>query len=237
MKRTLSDAFGVRDLRLHPDDGDYACKVHEIAPFLRGFSPRRGVSSTSVENFLRSGETARLHNELRHFAVDFDDWCRCLHKLSLVDEPTLVVRLKDLQLQSTPYATMISNIGLSVYACFLYWNVRRSALETIARDASTGDASSVRLLSMQGVCDAGAWARAEPDRGWYSQAFPHVFHHIFRRHQTAEVAPPLGCPCSDLKLVVDLIRQMAIAKWHQIVAQEGRPVDVLLAKDVARMLL
>ena len=195
MKRNLSDASAVRDLRLRPDDDAYAHKVHEIVPFLRGFSPRRGVSSTSMENFLWSGETARLHNELRHFAVDFDDWCRCLHKLSLVDEPTLVVRLKDLQLQSTPYATMIANIGLSVYACFLYWNVSRSALEAIARDASIGDASSVRLLSMHGVCDTGAWARAEPVHGRYSQAFPHVFRHIFRRLMTVEVAPPLGCPC------------------------------------------
>lgn len=156
-------------------------KVKAVYPFLRRFNARQGVSSGSLTSFLLYGDVLSLQNSLGHFASDFDDWCRCLHKMSLLSVEWLARRLRALQRKRTPYAAMVHNLARSVYVCLIYWCVEPSVLREMSRRASIGDRACMDALTVPEVCGGASWCTCGPRSSPIGDTFSKSYELLFTR--------------------------------------------------------
>lgn len=195
---TRKDTKILRKLQLDItlEETKYNQVLHQIYPFLRKFSKRQGISSQCLSNYLSTGNLCYFNNFMGHYAIDFDDWCRCLHKLSTINQDLLLYRLREIQkIPNHPYKNLITNLGLVVYICILYWTISNDTLLNIVYNASQGESKFIDILNVNQVCDINDWLKIQNSRGYYSTKYPDVFKKTFQILKYNEVDLPLDYCC------------------------------------------
>tara|TARA_B100001057_G_scaffold469866_1_gene530625 strand:- start:420 stop:1136 length:717 start_codon:yes stop_codon:yes gene_type:complete len=170
--------------------------LHQIYPFLGKFSKRQGISSQCLTNYLFTGDLWYFNNFMSHYAIDFDDWCRCLHKLSTINQDLLSLRLREIQkLPNHPYKNLITNLGPVVYVCILYWTIPSNTLLNIVYNASQGESKFIDILNVNQVCDINDWLKIQNNPSGYPTKYPDVFIKTFQILKYNEVDLPLNYCC------------------------------------------
>ena len=217
----LGEAKRLKRLTLTHTDPNYVGKLQLLLPFLRRFSRRMGMSSASLSMALCHRD-ARYAQDGFH-AMDFDDWCRCLHKMSLFPLPCLANCLRALQRTDHVYARLIHNLAQSVYICLLYWCVPPQVLSELARRASLNESECVEALTVDDLCTAKDWTIV-PSRSYrwsmHAPAFARVFETTYDMLVRVEIEP-YARPCCSLMPCPGLLRRL----WRRRNVMSGQRVD------------
>ena len=195
---THKDTKILRKLQLDINNKEksYNQVLHQIYPFLSKFSKLQGISSQCLTNYLSTGNLWYFNNFMGHYAIDFDDWCRCLHKLSTINPDLLSQRLRGIQkIPNHPYKNLITNLGLVVYVCILYWTIPSNTLLSIVYNASQGESKFIDILNVNQVCNIKDWIKIQNNQGGYSTKYPDVFRKTFQILKYNEVDLPLDYCC------------------------------------------
>ena len=195
-------------------------KLAQIHPFLKRFSPRMGLSSEDLFTTLCTGDARYA----RFQAIDFDDWCRCLHKMSLF--PTSVLEKCLCQLQQTNhfYARLLHNLSHSVYICLLYWCVPPHFLSEMVRRASLNKSKYIELLTVDNVCTIQDWTTV-PSMSWpwsmHSASCAQVFSKAYDSLVRYEMEPFARVCCSIVPKFSRLKRA-----WDRRSVVLGQRIDI-----------
>ena len=194
--------------------------------FARRCSSEHGLSSTALWTSLYHGD---LRYAKQSHALDFDDWCRCLHKMSLFPVSVLAKGLRDLQTTDPAYAFLLFNLAQSVYICLLYWCVPVHALTELCRRASLGRAEYAELLTVNGMCTAKDWSIV-PSRTFpwhrHNPSCARVFCDSYRALVSFEFEPDAQMCCLILPRVPACIRTLR-RMWERHVVVRGERADNL----------
>lgn len=196
---THKDTKILRKLQLdiNIEETKYNQVLNQIYPFLSKFSKRQGISSECLTKYLYTGNLLYFNNFMGHYAIDFDDLCRCLHKLSTINPNLLSQRLRKIQkIPNHPYKNLITNLGLVVYICILYWTISNDTLLDIVYNASLGKSKFIDILNVNQVCDINDWLKIQNNQGWYSTKYSDIFRKTFKILKYNEVDLPLDYCCS-----------------------------------------
>lgn len=220
----LSEAKRLKRMTLPPEDPNYEDKLHLLLPFLNRFSESMGMSSASLSMALRHRDARYAHHGFH--ASDFDDWCRCLHKMSLVPVPCLADCLRALQKTDHQYARLIHNLAQSVYVCLLYWCVPPQVLVELARRASLNQRKCVEALTVNDLCTAKDWTIVPPSHFYpwsiHPPALARVFETTYETLGRVEMEPHATPCCSLVPKCPRLLGRL----WRRHVVS-GRRVDAL----------
>ena len=218
----LGEAKRLKRMTLTPMDSNYENKLDLLLPFLKRFSPRMGMSSCALS-------MALCHRDVRYaqhgfHAMDFDDWCRCLHKMSLFPLPCLANCLCALQRTDHKYACLIHNLAQSVYICLLYWCVPPQVLSELARRASFNESKCVEALTVDDLCTAKDWTIVPSGSYLWSMhapAFARVFDTTYDTLVRVEIEPYARPCCSLAPKCPRLLGRL----WRRRNAVSGQRVD------------
>lgn len=210
----LQKANFLKRMTLTPHDANYSNKIQVLQTYLSAFSTNFGMSSEALYQSLRF-RNARIAIDGFH-ALDFDDWCRCLHKMSLFPAQELSVHLQLLQQSDRRYANLLHNLAQSVYLCLLYWCVPKQVLCEITRRASVGNRASIDVLQVDGLCVVKDWTVAVDAQRYqlfslHTPSCTRVFSETFgllTRHEIEPYAEPCCFPLvlSGLAQVLETLR-------------------------------
>lgn len=233
---THKDTKMLRKLQLdiNMDETKYNQVLHQIYPFLCKFSKKQGISSQCLSNYLSTGNLYYFNNFMGHYAIDFDDWCRCLHKLSTISPDLLSQRLRNIQrISNHPYKNLITNLGMVVYVCILYWTISNDTILNIVYNASQGESKFIDILNVNQVCDINDWLKIQNNQGWYSTKYPDVFRKTFRILKYNEVDLPLDYCCSlpdifSWSSILQKIKKLNIEKGTKL-EQDNLHLDLPLS--------
>ena len=196
----LQKANFLKRMTFTPHDANYSDKIQAIQPYLCMFSTRFGMSSRALYETLQHRDDRFVRDGFH--ASDFDDWCRCLHKMSLFSVQELSVHLQQLQQSDPRYANLLHNLAQSVYLCLLYWCVPKQVLCEITRRASVGKRACIDVLEVDGLCVVKDWTVAvDPHRYQFltlhTPSCTRVFSETFgllTRHEIEPYAKPCCFP-------------------------------------------
>ncbi len=194
----MREAKRLKRLTFTPTDTNYEDKLTLLVPFLQRFSPGMGMSSRALWMALHHGDAR--YARCGFHAMDFDDWCRCLHKMSLFPIPCLAHCLRALQRTDRGYARLIHNLAQSVYICLLYWCVPPHILGELARRASLKERKYVEALTVNDLCTAKDWTIVPSSFYACSMHTPscaHVFSTTYDALVRFEMEP-CAIPCCSL---------------------------------------
>ena len=192
--------------------------------YFRLFSNRFGMSSSCLYNYFYTGDILFINHGFR--AYDFDDWCRCLHKMSFMTVTGLSYRLQKLQNANTPYNNLIYNLAQSVYLCLLYWYVKPDMLLEFIRKASMSKSKYIDILSVYDLCHIREWISIPTGsfftwntlhKGACAQVFSSTFDAIML-HRIDLYVPP----CCTIPNVCMYFKKMWLARS----AIKGKKVDM-----------
>lgn len=194
----LREAQPLKRMKLTVTDTNYEQKLALLLPFLKRFSSKVGMSSASLSMALCHRDARYAQNGFH--AMDFDDWCRCLHKMSVFPIPSLANCLRALQRTDHRYACLIHNLAQSVYICLLYWCVPPHVLGELARRASLNESKYVEALTVDNLCTAKDWTIV-PSRSYawsmHTPSCTHVFSTTYDALVRFELEP-CARPCCSL---------------------------------------
>ena len=235
-KRKVSlmlSAKRLKHIKLIPGDPKYDDNLHFMMPFFQLFEQRFGLSSSNLFMYFATGNMFWITDQFR--AIDFDDWCRCLHKMSFMTVSGLSYRLQELQKENTAYATLICNLAQSVYLCLLYWYLEPSMLLEFIREASMNKSKYIDILSIHDLCHIRDWITIPTDdyhgflhKGASAQVFSRTYEDLLLHQIDPYTAPCCSIP---LKMICGFFRRMIIRPvidGQEIDEQNDKQNDVIL---------
>jgi hypothetical protein len=237
----LQGAKQLKFMTLNPDDDNYSQKIHYMQPYMKLFSDRFGLSSESLFCGISSNDV-RIVQQGFH-AIDFDDFCRCLHKLSLFPPDSLSIFLTKLQTQDVCYGYqhLLHNLAQTVYLCLLYWCVPTSVLCEITRKASVGNRKCLDILTVDNLCSIKDWTSVHHTDMYkfyslHNSSASKVFYDTFQTLYAYELEPNARICCSLMPNFVQMFSDM----WKRKTAVKGYKVteedEVLLQKLSNRLI-
>ena len=221
----MRSAKHLKRMTLAASDPRYEHKLIFIMPFLRLFSPSMGLSSKNLWTALTYRDASYVRRGFH--AMDFDDWCRCLHKMSLFPIPVLADCLRTLQKTDIIYACLIHNLAQSVYLCLLYWAVSPHILQEFARRASLHNSKYVDVLTIDNLCTPKDWTTVPSTPIlWqrHASSCAHVFSSTYKALLKFEFEP-IAYQCCSVASLVAFLRGIAFNKRDQHTIANGKCVD------------
>ena len=215
----MREAKRLKRMTFNHADPNLEQKIAHILPYLKLFSPRMGLSSEDLFMTLCTGDARYARCQ----ANDFDDWCRCLHKMSLFPASVLAKCLRHLQQTNRFYACLLHNLSHSVYICLLYWCVPPHVLKELVRRASLNKSKYIEVLTVDNVCSIKDWTTVPSmPRRWsmHSASCAQVFSDAYGSLVRYEIEPFARVCCS------------IVPKFFGLKRAWGRRSVVLGQKDI-----
>ena len=219
----LQGAKQLKLMTLNPDDDNYSQKIHYMQPYMKLFSDRFGMSSESLFCGILCDDVGIVQRGFH--AIDFDDFCRCLHKLSLFPPDSLSIFLTRLQTRDVCYGYqhLLHNLAQTVYLCLLYWCVPKSVLCEIIRKASVGNRKCLDILTVDNLCSIKDWTfvhHTDRDYSLHNSSALRVFDKTFQTLYIYELEPYARVCCSLMPNFVQMFANM----WKRKTAAKGYKV-------------